>query len=102
MKRTPIAVLGAGPAGAAAALGLARLGYPVTVVSEWRHFDAVEGVSGRVLQGLRHAGLVQAAAGGGAPGAGPGRGGRGPPPRENAPPMGPPPRGAAGGPPGPP
>ncbi len=62
MKRTPIAVLGAGPAGAAAALGLARLGYPVTVVSEWRHFDAVEGVSGRVLQGLRHAGLVQAAA----------------------------------------
>nr|WP_175800608.1 tryptophan 7-halogenase [Burkholderia anthina] len=62
MKRAPIAVLGAGPAGAAAALGVARLGYPVTVVSEWRHFDAVEGVSGRVLQGLRHAGLVQAAA----------------------------------------
>ncbi|PFH19862.1 flavin-dependent monooxygenase QhpG [Burkholderia sp. JKS000303] len=62
MKRAPITVLGAGPAGAAAALGVARLGYPVTVVSEWRHFDAVEGVSGRVLQGLRHAGLVQAAA----------------------------------------
>ncbi|KER72388.1 MULTISPECIES: flavin-dependent monooxygenase QhpG [Burkholderia] len=62
MSRPSIVVLGAGPAGAAAALGLARLGYPVTVVSEWRHFDAVEGVSDRVLQGLHHAGLVQAAA----------------------------------------
>ncbi|MFJ1211222.1 flavin-dependent monooxygenase QhpG [Burkholderia pyrrocinia] len=62
MSRAPIVVLGAGPAGAAAALGLARLGYPVTVVSEWRRFDAVEGVSDRVLQGFRHAGFVQAAA----------------------------------------
>ncbi|KER74054.1 FAD-dependent oxidoreductase [Burkholderia cepacia] len=62
MNRASVVVLGAGPAGAATALGLARLGYPVTVVSEWRHFDAVEGVSERVLQGLRHAGLAQAAA----------------------------------------
>ncbi|MDS0857569.1 lycopene cyclase family protein [Burkholderia pseudomultivorans] len=61
MSRAPIVVLGAGPAGAAAALGLARLGYPVRVVSEWRRFDAVEGVSARVLQGLHHAGLAQAA-----------------------------------------
>ncbi|KWH30890.1 FAD-dependent oxidoreductase [Burkholderia cepacia] len=62
MSRAPTVVLGAGPAGAATALGLARLGYPVKVVSEWRRFDAVEGVSDRVLQGLRHAGLTQAAA----------------------------------------
>lgn len=52
-----IVVLGAGPAGAATAIGLRRLGYPVTVVSEWRRFAAVEGVSQRVLEGLRHAGL---------------------------------------------
>lgn len=62
MNRASVVVLGAGPAGAATALGLARLGYPVTVVSEWRRFDAVEGVSERVLQGLRHAGLTHAAA----------------------------------------
>ncbi|MGU7774162.1 flavin-dependent monooxygenase QhpG [Burkholderia sp. MR1-5-21] len=62
MARPHIAVLGAGPAGAAVALGVARLGYPVTVVSEWRRFDAVEGVSARVLQGLQHAGLTHAAA----------------------------------------
>ncbi|AUZ59067.1 hypothetical protein PRJ_2464 [Pseudomonas sp. XWY-1] len=50
-------VLGAGPAGAATAIGLRRLGYTVTVVAEWRRFAAVEGVSQRVLEGLRHAGL---------------------------------------------
>ncbi|MBS3184943.1 MULTISPECIES: flavin-dependent monooxygenase QhpG [unclassified Pseudomonas] len=57
MPEPRILVLGAGPAGAAAALGLRRLGYPVTVVSDWRRFAAVEGVSQRVLEGLRHAGL---------------------------------------------
>jgi len=57
MPETRILVLGAGPAGAATALGLRRLGYPVTVVSDWRRFAAVEGVSQRVLEGLRHAGL---------------------------------------------
>ncbi|AYF86331.1 FAD-dependent oxidoreductase [Pseudomonas sp. DY-1] len=57
-----IVVLGAGPAGAAVALGLKRLGYGVRVISEWRRFAAVEGVSQRVLDGLRQAGLQQALA----------------------------------------
>lgn len=57
-----IVVLGAGPAGAAVALGLRRLGYPVTLVSEWRRFAALEGVSVRVLDALRAAGLDQALA----------------------------------------
>ena len=57
-----ILILGAGPAGAAVALGLRRLGYPVTLVSEWRRFAALEGVSVRVLDALRGAGLHQALA----------------------------------------
>ena len=62
MAEPQILVLGAGPAGAATAIGLRRLGYPVTVVSDWRRFAAVEGVSPRVLEGLRHAGLGDALA----------------------------------------
>ncbi|RKS24271.1 flavin-dependent dehydrogenase [Pseudomonas sp. WPR_5_2] len=57
---TAIVVLGAGPSGAAVALGLRRLGYAVTLVSEWRRFAALEGVSVRVLEALRGAGLHQA------------------------------------------
>ncbi len=57
-----LVILGAGPAGAATALGLRRLGYPVTLVSEWRRFAALEGVSLRVLEALRGAGLEQALA----------------------------------------
>ncbi|MFJ3263295.1 NAD(P)/FAD-dependent oxidoreductase [Pseudomonas sp. NPDC086581] len=60
MSNLPILILGAGPAGAAVALGLRRLGYPVTVISEWRRFAAVEGVSQRVLEGLRNSGLKHA------------------------------------------
>jgi flavin-dependent dehydrogenase len=60
MSDLPILILGAGPAGAAVALGLRRLGHPVTVISEWRRFAAVEGVSQRVLEGLRNAGLKHA------------------------------------------
>src|SRR5437868_5281808 len=55
-----ILILGAGPAGAAVALGLRRLGYPVTLVSDWRRFAALEGVSVRVLDALRGAGLIHA------------------------------------------
>jgi flavin-dependent dehydrogenase len=62
MSPPRILVLGAGPAGAAAALGLQRMGYAVCVVSEWRRFAALEGVSQRVLDGLRQAGLTRALA----------------------------------------
>ncbi|MCM2318600.1 MAG: lycopene cyclase family protein [Pseudomonas sp.] len=62
MNSVRIAVLGAGPAGVAVALGLRRLGLEVCVVGEWRRFAAVEGVSARVLDGLRQAGLMHALA----------------------------------------
>lgn len=62
MAEPRIVVLGAGPAGAALAIGLRRLGHAVCVVSEWRRLAAVEGVSQRVLEGLRHAGLERALA----------------------------------------
>ncbi len=52
-----IVVLGAGPAGGAVALGLKRLGYPVQVIGEPRPFSAVEGISDRVVEGLRYAGF---------------------------------------------
>lgn len=57
-----IVVLGAGPAGAAVALGLRRLGHAVTVVGVPRAFDAVEGVSDRVIAGLRGVGIEAALA----------------------------------------
>ncbi|WP_236199821.1 flavin-dependent monooxygenase QhpG [Pseudomonas pseudonitroreducens] len=60
MSELPILILGAGPAGATVALGLRRLGHAVTVISEWRRFAAVEGVSQRVLEGLRNSGLKHA------------------------------------------
>lgn len=59
---TALVILGAGPAGAAVALGLRRLGYEVMLVSEWRRFAALEGVSQRVLEALRGAGLHHALA----------------------------------------
>ncbi|MDR2690313.1 MAG: FAD-dependent oxidoreductase [Azoarcus sp.] len=57
-----IAVLGGGPAGAATAIGLARMGYAVILFNTPRRFAAVEGVSDRVAQGLQQAGLEQALA----------------------------------------
>lgn len=55
-----ILVAGAGPAGAAVALGLARLGYSVCVVGFPRSFDACEGISRRVVDALRQVGFRQA------------------------------------------
>lgn len=60
MRKKHIAILGAGPAGCAAALGLLRMGYRLTVISDWRRFNAIEGTSERVLHALRTAGLKQA------------------------------------------
>ncbi|CAM4122986.1 FAD-dependent monooxygenase [Vreelandella rituensis] len=60
MMSKRILVLGAGPAGGAVAIGLRRMGYPVTVVSEPRPFDAVEGISARAIEGLRGAGFQRA------------------------------------------
>ena len=50
-----VVVLGAGPAGAAAAAGLARLGHSVTLVSRTRA-PSVEGLSMRALDGLDRSG----------------------------------------------
>lgn len=57
-----LVVLGAGPAGAAVALGLRRLGHAVTVVGVPRAFDAIEGMSERVVAGLRGVGIEAALA----------------------------------------
>lgn len=66
-----IAVLGAGPAGAAAALGLAALGYAVTVIAAPdppRARAARESFSARVVEALRGLGLRDALAAVEAPG----------------------------------
>ena len=60
MSGPRIVVLGAGPAGAAVAIGLKRLGEAPVVIGEPRRFAAVEGVSGRVVDGLRSAGFERA------------------------------------------
>lgn len=57
MNEPTILVFGGGPAGAAVAIGLVRLGYRVTVIAKPRPFDAVEGISDRVVEGLRGAGF---------------------------------------------
>ncbi|OMH26713.1 NAD(P)/FAD-dependent oxidoreductase [Motiliproteus sp. MSK22-1] len=57
-----IMVLGGGPAGAATALGLVQLGYRVGLATESRPFAAMEGISQRVIDGLRGAGLHRALA----------------------------------------
>lgn len=55
-----ILILGGGPAGCAVALGLQRLGYAVTLVTEARPFAAIEGVSERVVDSLRNIGFQRA------------------------------------------
>ncbi|MAY41160.1 MULTISPECIES: FAD-dependent oxidoreductase [unclassified Neptuniibacter] len=56
-----ILILGGGPSGAAVALGLQKLGYKqITLVTESRPFKAMEGISERVVDGLRGAGFKHA------------------------------------------
>ncbi len=55
-----VVILGAGPAGAALALGLQALGHAVTVIREARRFRAVEGVSARVIAAIKQAGFERA------------------------------------------
>ncbi|MCG8691683.1 MAG: lycopene cyclase family protein [Minwuiales bacterium] len=59
---TDIAVIGAGPAGTATAIGLSRLGYRVTVLHRPRGYPAAEGLSARVRDGLHAAGCRNALA----------------------------------------
>lgn len=60
MTAKRIVVVGGGPAGAAVAIGLRRAGEAVMLIAEPRRFAAVEGVSGRVIDGLRAAGFERA------------------------------------------
>lgn len=60
--RRDVAIAGAGPAGAALAVLLARAGRRVAVVSRRRDYRAIEGISRRTLEGLRRLGLHRAAA----------------------------------------
>jgi flavin-dependent dehydrogenase len=57
-----IAILGAGPAGIATALGLNRLGYGVAVLGRARPYPALEGLADRARIGLAHLGCRQALA----------------------------------------
>ena len=60
MAAEDIVILGAGPAAAATAIGLARLGEPVTLIGSVRRIPAVEGVSARVVEALHGLGLNRA------------------------------------------
>ena len=55
-----ILVLGTGPAGAAAARGLASLGYHVLCLGQVRSPETVEGISERVVNALEHQNFTQA------------------------------------------
>ncbi|EAR59986.1 NAD(P)/FAD-dependent oxidoreductase [Neptuniibacter caesariensis] len=60
-QQREIVILGGGPSGAAVALGLKRIGYThITMVSEARPFKAMEGISERVVEGLKGAGFQHA------------------------------------------
>lgn len=62
MTGKQIIVIGGGPGGAATAIGLARIGYTVTIIRSPRTFSACEGISRRTLTGLHSAGCHRAAA----------------------------------------
>ena len=55
-----IVVLGTGPAGSAAARGLASLGYAVLCLAQVRSPGTVEGISERVVKALQHQGFTRA------------------------------------------
>ena len=59
-KPFEIAVLGGGPAGVVTAIGLAKLGYQVCVISLLRSYNVTEGISERVYQALINLGLEHA------------------------------------------
>jgi flavin-dependent dehydrogenase len=59
-KHFEIAVLGGGPAGIVTAIGLAKLGYQVCVISLLRSYNVTEGISERVYQALINLGLEHA------------------------------------------
>lgn len=58
--RFDIVVLGTGPAGSAAARGLASLGYAVLCLGQVRSPETVEGISERVVKALQHQGFTRA------------------------------------------
>ena len=58
--RFDIMVLGTGPAGSAAARGLASLGYAVLCLGQVRSPETVEGISDRVVKALQHQGFIRA------------------------------------------
>lgn len=60
MKAERVVVIGGGPAAAAVAIGLTRLGEAVTVIAQPRRFDAVEGATARSVSALRRLGLESA------------------------------------------
>jgi len=60
MHHYEVVILGAGVAGTATAIGLKKLGYHVAVIQRARRFNAIEGLSKRVLNGLHHAGCLHA------------------------------------------
>lgn len=55
-----IIILGCGPAGAVAAIGLVRLGFKVSIISTLRKYNVVEGISDKVYHALKNAGLAHA------------------------------------------
>lgn len=52
-----IVILGGGPAGGAVALGLRRLGYPVTLIAESRPFLTVGGITEAAVSQMKRAGF---------------------------------------------
>lgn len=56
-KQTNIAILGCGPAGIVTALGLAKMGFEVSVIGNIRPHNVTEGISERVYQAISNLSL---------------------------------------------